>query len=271
VTSQHYPNLDYIVRDGGSTDETRTTLERYRGLLTEWVCADDGGQAQALNLGFAGATGDIMSYLNSDDRLLPGSLACVARYFAAHPDVDVVYGNRVMIDQHDRQIGTWVLPRHDDRVLAFNDYVPQETTFWRRSAWEAAGGRFDPSFGFALDWDFLLRMRAAGATMVHLPRFLGAFRVHEAQKTVVDAAMCVAESDRLRARIHGRGMSPDEADARCRSYLRRHVAHHALHRLARRLPLSRADVRALPHPGEAAAGQSAVAAGAPPTAERAPA
>ena len=107
----------------------------------------------------------------------------MARYFAEHPDVDVVYGNRRDDRRRRRQIGAWILPAHDDIVLTLADYVPQETLFWRRRIWEAAGGCVDTSFKYALDWDLLLRFREAGATMVRLPRFLGAFRVHDEQKT----------------------------------------------------------------------------------------
>src|SRR5205085_3890693 len=115
--------------------------------------------------------------------LLPGALAYVAKYFASHPTVDAVYGQRVMVDEHDRKVGVWVLPRHDDEELALIDFVPQETLFWRRSLWEAAGGQIDASLRFAIDWELLLRFREQGAKIVRLPRFLGAFRVHEEQKT----------------------------------------------------------------------------------------
>ena len=97
---------------------------------------DDEGHAHAINLGFAHATGDVMAFLNSDDLLLPGSLHYVARYFERHPDVDVVYGHRVLVDKNDMEIGRWVMPRHDDEVLSWADFVPQETLFWRRRIWE---------------------------------------------------------------------------------------------------------------------------------------
>ncbi len=133
VVNQNYPALEYVVQDGGSTDETTDVLKRFDGSLTRWASEPDGGQGDAINRGFAHTSGEIMAYLNSDDLLLPGSLAYVARYFAAHPDVDVVYGHRVMIDENDGQIGSMVLPRHDDDELALLDFVPQETLFWRRS------------------------------------------------------------------------------------------------------------------------------------------
>jgi GT2 family glycosyltransferase len=247
VVSQGYPSLEYVVQDGGSDDGTVSVLRRYTDTLARWVSEPDRGQGDAINRGFAHTSGEIMAYLNSDDLLLPGALAYVAAYFAAHPDVDVVYGNRVMIDEHDREIGSWVLPPHDDEELALLDFVPQETLFWRRSAWEAAGGQIDAGLHFAIDWDLLLRMRESGARMVRLPRFLGAFRVHDAQKTAAWNDQCLIECDALRRRVHGRAISHDEAVARVEPYLRRHVVYHVSHRLRRRLPLRRLAVRTLPH------------------------
>jgi GT2 family glycosyltransferase len=246
VLDQRYPALEYVVQDGGSTDRTQEILRLYEDRLTSWESAPDSGQADAINRGFARTSGEIMAYLNADDLLLPGALAYVGRYFASHPEVDVVYGHRVIVDVHDLQIGAWVLPAHDDDVLAIDDFVPQETLFWRRRAWEAAGGAMDTSFRFALDWDLLLRFRATGAKMVRVPRFLGAFRVHGGQKTLMDQEGCLIESDRLRQRLHGRTMSHEEVQARVAPYLRRHIVHHTAHRLAARAPFPRQAVRTLP-------------------------
>ena len=246
VVSQAYPALEYIVQDGGSSDETVEVLERFQQLLTSWRSEPDGGQADAINRGFAQTTGAIMAWLNSDDLLLPGTLAYVARYFEKHPDVDVVYGHRVMIDENDDQIGAWILPAHDDVVLSFADYVPQETLFWRRRIWDEVGGSVDSSFAYALDWDLLLRFREAGATMVRLPRFLGAFRIHDDQKSTAAHAVGLAECDGLRQRVHGRQVSNDEIHRRLRSYLRRHILIHKRHRILDRLPLRRRPVVTVP-------------------------
>ena len=246
VLNQNYPRLEYVVQDGDSSDETREVLSHFDGSLSHWACEPDDGQADAINRGFAHTSGEIMAYLNSDDLLLPGSLAYVARYFAAHPRVDAVYGHRILIDEHDRQIGVWMLPRHDDRTLTFADYIPQETLFWRRELWERAGGRIDTSFKFAIDWDLLLRFREAGARMVRLHRFLGAFRVHDEQKTGRQQRLCEAESELLQRRVLGRAMGDEEVYVRVRPYLRRHVVHHTVHRLRERLPLPRSHVRTIP-------------------------
>lgn len=108
------------------------------------------------------------------------------------------------------------------------------------------GGQIDASLRFAIDWDLLLRFRESGARIVRLPRFLGAFRVHEDQKTATWYDECLAECELLRRRVHGRTISHDEAVARATPYMRRHVPHHLWQRLKMRLPMRRQPVRTLP-------------------------
>jgi hypothetical protein len=225
VIDQGYPALEYRVQDGGSEDGTQQILERYTGRLAGWESRPDSGQAEAINRAFARTGGEIMAYLNSDDLLLPGAIAYVADFFARHPEVDVVYGHRILIDEHDKEIGRWIVPAHDDAVLSWADYVPQETLFWRRSIWDRAGGRMDESFRFALDWDLLVRFRAAGARFVRLPRFLGAFRVHPQQKTSAGISeVGFKEMDRIRQRVLGRIPSRVDVSGAVAPYLIRHLA-----------------------------------------------
>lgn len=224
VLDQSYPNLELIVQDGGSQDGTVLTLERYAPRLTHWVSEPDAGQGDAINRGFATSTGEIMAWLNSDDLLMPGSLATVARFFAARPDVDVVYGHRIIVDADDKEIGRWVLPTHEAEVLRWADWIPQETLFWRRSAWERVGGRIDTSFQFALDWDLLLRFQQANLNIERIPRFLGAFRVHADQKTSAQMVeLGHGEMARLRRRNFGRDVSPEEIHAAVTPYVMRHL------------------------------------------------
>jgi hypothetical protein len=98
-----------------------------------------------------------MAWFNSDDLVAPRALGS-SPVFRAHPDVDVVYGHRIIIDDADREIGRWIMPRHEPASIEWIDYVPQETLFWRKRAWDLAGG-IDPSFQFALDWDLLARFQ----------------------------------------------------------------------------------------------------------------
>ncbi|WP_202797433.1 glycosyltransferase family 2 protein [Chthoniobacter flavus] len=211
IFSQGYPRLTVAVQDGGSRDGTAAVLEKYAPQLSSCVSQPDGGQADAIVKGFVKVAGDIMAWLNADDLLMPGTLQFVGEFFATHPEVDVIYGHRVLVDELGREIGRWILPPHDAETLRRIDYVPQETLFWRKSLWEKAGG-VNPRFHFALDWDLLLRFHRAGATICRLPYFLGCFRVHGAQKTQAQKSTGREEIHELQIREHGRAISADELE-----------------------------------------------------------
>ncbi len=207
VVGQRYPALEFVVQDGGSTDGSVDLLEAHASQLARWDSRPDSGQSAAINAGFCKTTGEIMSYLNSDDILFPGALQYVADFFASHPDVDVVYSNTVMIDTIDRPLVLWLLPEHDDESLWWYDYVPQPTLFWRRSAWTKAGSHVDESLHYAMDWDLLHRFLYAGARFARLPTLLAAFRVHGGQKTQRMRQVGQREVAALRLRHVGRRVS----------------------------------------------------------------
>ena len=221
VLDQQYPNLFYVVQDGASTDGSPAIIRRYAAQLHASESAPDQGQADAIRKGFDRLTGalgpdDVMAWLNSDDVLAPGALAFVGRYFATHPRVDAIYGHRIIINPGDREIGRWVLPRHRPETLRWIDFVPQETLFWRKRAWDLVGG-IDPSFHFALDWDLLLRLQEVGRRIERVPYFLGAFRVHDAQKTSAQIhTRGHDEMQRVRTRLHGATLDHSRLDTETR-------------------------------------------------------
>jgi glycosyltransferase involved in cell wall biosynthesis len=184
VLGQNYPALEYIVMDGGSTDGTIERVAPYRDLLAHFETGPDGGQSAAIANGFQRATGEIMAYLNSDDVLLPGALHSVANFFESHPDVDVVYSHRCIIDVNDRVLGHWILPPHSNYLMERWDFIPQETCFWRRRMFERAGN-LDPDFRFAMDYDLFVRYMRSGRFR-RVNSFLAAFRVHADAKTTKD-------------------------------------------------------------------------------------
>ena len=232
VLLQNYGALEYIVMDGGSVDGSAEIIERYRPSLTRFESGPDTGQANAINEGMEHASGDILAWLNGDDLLLPGAIEYVAHFFETHPEVDVVYGHRIVIDAEGNEIGRWILPPHDNEVLSWADYVPQETMFWRRRIWKRVGARIDESFQFALDWDLLVRFRNAGARFARLPRFLGAFRVHRDQKTTKKlGTMGAAEMDRIRMRCLGYLPSYVEINRKIAPYLLKHIVLHNVSKL----------------------------------------
>ncbi len=231
--------VEYVVQDGGSTDGSADLIARFSQShgpasplkphaprLVHWASARDAGQADAIARGFAQTSGgpdDVMAWINSDDYYQPGALAFVADYFARHPEVDVLYGHRIVVDEESREIARWFLPAHDDAVMRLNDFIPQETLFWRRRVWDQAGG-LDTSFQFAIDWDLLLRFSAAGAKIVRVPYFLACFRAHAAQKTAAFMhSTGQGEITRLRERTHGRAFPAHEIEhhPRLMAYLRK--------------------------------------------------
>lgn len=207
IIDQRYPNLELIVVDGGSTDETLAVIKQYEAHLAWWVSEPDSGQTAAINKGFARSTGTIMAWINSDDLVAPTALRQVAEYFIKHPEVQVIYGDRILINEEGLEIGRWVLPYHSIRVLQWSDFVPQETLYWTRHGWNLVGANLDQAFHFAMDWDFLLRLAAKQITMQHLPVFLGLFRIHHQQKTSSQLSSIGQEEIRI-IRLRELGFQP---------------------------------------------------------------
>ncbi|TFH43946.1 MAG: glycosyltransferase [Lysobacterales bacterium] len=182
VLDQEYPNLEYIVMDGGSDDGSVEILRRYSNRLTYWGSSRDDGQADAIKRGFTLATGDILGWVNSDDLLLPGSLEHVAHQFRQHRGADFLAGGFVPIDENGRVTWCfWPVTPTFERLLLMGFYVGQQACFWTRRAYDRAGG-IDPSFNFAMDGDLFLRILRCGKA-ISTTQLLACFRSHGASKS----------------------------------------------------------------------------------------
>lgn len=182
VLNQNYPALEYLVVDGGSTDDTLAILNEFSSYL-RWVSEPDHGQADAINKGLRIATGDVLAYLNADDLYLPGTLKQVAEYFTVEPDAQWVYGNCRVIEENGNTIGRLIAPYFNlNRMIYRGAYVPQPAVFWRRTA-GAAVGEFDATLRYALDYDYFIRlgMYAPGR---YLDVELACFRLQSTSKTI---------------------------------------------------------------------------------------
>ena len=180
VLTQSHPDIEYIVIDPGSTDGSRDIIERYRDRLAAVLFEPDNGPADGLNKGFSLATGEIFGYLNSDDMLLPETVAHAVAAFRRDPGADVVYGHGYVIDEDDA-----VLRRFHSRRFTLWRYVHeaadvmQQATFVRRSAFEAAGG-FNPDNRVMWDAELLIDLARAGSRFVRVDEYWALFRLHKA-------------------------------------------------------------------------------------------
>lgn len=181
VLGQDYPALEYLVRDGGSGDETLDVLESYGSRLT-WVSEHDRGQAAAINAGWRRGTGTILAYLNSDDVYLPGAVTTAVALLQEHPEAMAAYGEGHLIDEAGTVVGRYPTEAFSMARLAETCLICQPTVFLRREIVERVG-YLDQSLRYGLDYDLWIRVGRM-ARFVRTPRYLAATRMHPGTKTV---------------------------------------------------------------------------------------
>lgn len=184
VLQQDYPNVEYIVIDGGSTDGTVEILHSYGKRLT-WISEADEGQSDAINKGFRMASGDVFAWLNSDDTYLPGALREVATFLEDNPMIDMVYGDLMHVGAKGQFIKHYVAPAFDPTLLLRWNFIPQPACFFRSYVWERVKG-LDPSLRYAFDRDLWLKI-AQQYKIGKVPAELATFRWHRQSKTFTSA------------------------------------------------------------------------------------
>lgn len=179
---QQYENLEYLVIDGGSTDGSVDIIKRYENRLHSWVSEPDEGQADAIAKGFARSTGEIMGWLNADDLLLPDALFRVAHAFSQSRDIQMTYGDIVVVNELGQMQNTRMqTPARFETLYYGNQIINQEAVFWTRELYNRVGG-LNRHLQYALDYDLWIRM--SRLTMPHhIPAILAAFRQHPLQKS----------------------------------------------------------------------------------------
>lgn len=182
VLGQSYPNIEYVVIDGGSTDESVEILRSY-GDRFQWKSEADRGQTDAINKGMALVKGEILTYLNSDDVLLPGAIERVVQFFKRNRACELVYGNADYIDEHDNIIGAYRTADYSFNRLLEDCMVCQPAAFWRRRIAEKVGP-FNDQLNYVMDYDYWLRIAKAGGDIRFLPEKLACSRLYAETKTL---------------------------------------------------------------------------------------
>ena len=182
VLNQNYPNLEYIIMDGGSTDNTVEVIKKYADRIHFWVSEKDKGQADAINKGFEKATGDILCWLNSDDYYFKDTL----NYVAANLDInkkEILFGEVDHIfEPHGEIKPSNVKNKFDNYQLELYDYIIQPGSFWTKKLWQETG-KVNEKLHFVFDWDWFVRAKKANTNFKYTQRVMAMYRVHDAHKT----------------------------------------------------------------------------------------
>ena len=206
VFEQDYQNLEYIIVDGGSTDGSLEIIQKYTDQLAWWVSEPDQGQTDAINKGFARASGEIFAWLNSDDTYQPGAISEAVAYLATNQEAGAVYGDANLIDEHGDVIGKFPARQTDyQRLMRGYVHIPQQATFFRGDLWREVGP-LDPSFYFAMDYDLWVRI-SKRAPLIYYPSLWANFRLHGDAKSIESDDRCWPEMVKVHQREGGSKLS----------------------------------------------------------------
>ncbi len=195
VLEQDYPAIEYMVVDGGSTDESVQIIRKYKDLLTWWVSEKDSGQAEAINKGFARAKGEFVAWLNSDDYLMPGAVTAAVRVLQENPNACFVFGNVRVVDPSGLVLNTLSYGDLGLKDLMSFHIIGQPAVFMRRSTLEKSGF-LDTTYHFLLDHHLWLRLASRGE-MIYVPQVWASAHYHEGCKNMAQAAEFGKEALRI--------------------------------------------------------------------------
>ena len=197
VLDQEYPNLEYIVIDGGSSDDSVDIIRRYETRLTYWVSEKDCGQAHAINKGLQRATGEWVGWQNSDDIYYPGAFEALARLVRRKKVLEVVVGDVNLIDERDKVLRDmrYVRPTYG-ALVAEGMVLTNQAAFWRRSL-HAQVGWMDEALHYGFDYEWFLRLLQATSRTAHISDLLGALRMHGATKTALQQPSFAKEYEKI--------------------------------------------------------------------------
>lgn len=197
VLNQDFPDLEYIIIDGGSSDCSVEIIKKYESRLAYWVSEPDRGQSHAINKGLMRATGDLVAWQNSDDIYYPDAFTSVAQLAIKKPDSDLIIGDINLIDEDDKVIREqrYVRPSYES-ILSEGMVLTNQAAFWKRQLHEQIGW-MNESLHYGFDYDWFLRLLQATSKTVHLPIILGALRYHSETKTSKQQQLFNAEYKKI--------------------------------------------------------------------------
>jgi len=207
VLSQNYPHVEYIIMDGGSTDETASVVKDYASRL-KFISEKDRGQSHAINKGFQMARGTILSWLNSDDLYLPGCIHTAVDGFRRNPAAGALYGEGYLIDSSGNRTGRfpWTEPFNLWRLAYLSDYVLQQTVYFRRDVLDEVGP-LDEDLHYTMDWDILIRIGMRYG-LAYIPEYMGCLREHLEAKSSAGGTQRTREIREMLRRHTGLRISP---------------------------------------------------------------
>lgn len=218
VLLQGYPNLEYMLIDGGSTDGSVEIIRKYEPWLAYWVSEPDRGQSHAINKGLQRSAGEILAWLNSDDTYVPGAVARAAGYLQDHPDVGLVYGDCHMVNQLEGTRKTWLAKEFDLAALVLGRRgIPQPTVFWRREVSDTVGW-LDEDLHYTMDLEYWIRV---GRRFKIAPNrgVVATFIMHDRSKTIAHSLEFARDRLVVLDKLFADGSLPQEmVDCRRRAY-----------------------------------------------------
>jgi len=208
VLSQDYPNLEYVIIDGDSSDGSVDIIKKYENHLHYWISEKDEGHGHALNKGFSHTTGEIMAWMNSDDMYTPWCFKVVSEIFSSFPQIMWISGISSNWNSRGAMFGAKKVTKNKfDYLLGEYRWIQQESVFWRRELWEKAGGEINQNYKFMVDGELWSRF------FLHDPLYsvdsiLGGYRIHSSNRARLNRSDCVHEMDRAISEMR-KSCSPD--------------------------------------------------------------
>ncbi|MCH8330452.1 MAG: glycosyltransferase, partial [Bacteroidetes bacterium] len=182
VIGQEYPNLEYIIINGDSTDGTEEIIKKYQDRISHWETLPNAGQSAAINAGFDHSTGDIINWLNSDDLLMPGALLHVGKNMDIYKE-EFLCGNCLhWVEGGGNAWGSDLVSAMQKRDIHYSNFLIQPSTWWTRKAYEKVG-RIDDNLVYTMDWDYWIRAADLGIEFRPTSEYLSMYRFHKDQKT----------------------------------------------------------------------------------------